>query len=352
MVRVVNTAKENIKSPYLTLSHSWGPPNFLQLKKENEGRLMGEGATITELTPNFQQAISVAKFIGIRYIWIDSLCIMQGPGGDFKSEGQLMHKVYRHSHCNIAIADSLDSEGGLFRQRNPANIVPMSIEADGTGKLPRGNWRILEDDLWDEELLATKIYTRGWVFQERMLSPRILHFAASQIFWDCSTLSACEAFPRGLPHALDAKASIDRHWRGRMQRMLSDTPQGYGEPVVGANDDSIENFWLSALLSYTSCNLTNQDDKSVAIWSVAKLVRDILGEQYGGGLWENNLEEQLAWHSYNMTSEGCSRIPELQSRYPSWSWASIKAPIIAHSRLSKARQYVVTNHAGDAIRFE
>lgn len=76
MVRVVNTAKENITGPYLTLSHSWGPPNFLQLKRENESRLTGEGVIIRELTLNFQQAISVAKFIGIRYIWIDSLCIM------------------------------------------------------------------------------------------------------------------------------------------------------------------------------------------------------------------------------------------------------------------------------------
>ncbi|OAG01999.1 HET-domain-containing protein [Paraphaeosphaeria sporulosa] len=352
MVRIVQTAKENITGPYLTLSHSWGPPTFLQLKRDNESELMGKGVMITELTPNFQQAISVAKFIGMRYIWIDSLCIIQGPGGDFKSEGQLMHKVYRHSHCNIAIADSSDSEGGLFRQRNPVDILPTSIEADGTGKLPRGTWRILEDDLWDKELLATKIYTRGWVFQERMLSPRILHFAASQIFWDCSTLSACEALPRGLPHSLDAKASTDRHWRGRMQRMPADTPQKYDEPIVGASDDSIEIFWRSALLRYTSCNLTNQGDKSVAIWSIAKLVRDILGERYGGGLWEANLEEQLAWHSHDVVFEGDARLPELQSRYPSWSWASMKGPIVAHSRLSTARQYVVENHVGDAITFE
>jgi hypothetical protein len=76
-----------------------------------------------------------------------------------------MHKVYRYSHCNIAVADSSDSEGGLFRQRKPSNIVPISFEADGSGKLERGTWRILKNDLWDDELLATKIYTRGWVFQ-------------------------------------------------------------------------------------------------------------------------------------------------------------------------------------------
>lgn len=78
-----------------------------------------------------------------------------------------MHKVYRHSFCNIAIADSEDSEGGLFRGRGSVDIIPIEIEADGNGKLERGNWRILRDGLWDEELLSTKIYTRGWVFQGR-----------------------------------------------------------------------------------------------------------------------------------------------------------------------------------------
>jgi hypothetical protein len=185
-----------------------------------------------------------------------------------------------------------------------------------------------------------------------MLAPRIIHFAVSQIFWDCSTLSACEALPRGLPQALDAIASTDRHWRGRMQQMTIEASSKHQQPLIGANDDSMETFWRSALLNYTSCNLTNQGDKSVAIWSIAKLVRDNLGDVYGGGLWEANLEEQLAWHARDLAKEGCSRIPELQTRYPSWSWASMKGPIIARSRLPKARQYTVTNHAGGAIAFK
>ena len=76
MVRVVDTAREGIMEPYLTLSHSWGPPTFLQLKRSNEKVLMGQGVQTSDLTINFQQAISVARFIGIRYIWIDSICIV------------------------------------------------------------------------------------------------------------------------------------------------------------------------------------------------------------------------------------------------------------------------------------
>lgn len=184
-----------------------------------------------------------------------------------------------------------------------------------------------------------------------MLAPRILHFAGSQIFWDCSTLSACETFPHGLPHSLDAHASTDRHWRGRMQ-LASPDKSSDEQPLIGEDDDSMETFWRAAVLSYTSCDLTNQGDKSIAIWSIAKLVRDILGETYGGGLWEANLEEQLAWHVRDPAPVDLGRIHELQHLYPSWSWASIKGPVVAHNRLARARQYVVTNHTGDAIAFQ
>lgn len=184
-----------------------------------------------------------------------------------------------------------------------------------------------------------------------MLAPRILHFAASQIFWDCSTVSACESLPNGLPHALDARAATDRNWRGRMQ-LMSDDSSKYEQPLVGAVDDSVETFWRSALLNYTSCNLTAQSDKSVAVWSIAKLVRDTLGEAYAVGMWENQLEEQLAWYPRDLGSENEARIPELQYRYPSWSWASLKGPILSSGRLSKARQYVITDHSGDAISFK
>lgn len=171
MVKIVDTKKNGIKSRYCTLSHSWGTSIFLQLKVENQAELMGPGVKVSRLSKNFQQAISAARFMGERYIWIDSLCIRQGKGGDFIEQGQLMHLVYSYSFCNIAIADSSDGEGGLFRDRNPSDILPACYESDGTGKLAKGTWRVLREDLWSTDLLGTKIYTRGWVFQGKQRPP-------------------------------------------------------------------------------------------------------------------------------------------------------------------------------------
>ena len=345
-IRVVETTPNNIKGPYLTLSHCWGKATLLTLTREEEARLKGPGAHMTELPKNFQEAIVVARFIGLQYIWIDSLCICQGKGGDFETEGQLMHKVYRYSYCNIAIADSSDSRGGIFRDRDPYSIIPPKLSTDTSSKLGEGTWRILPSDLWTSSLLGSKIYTRGWVFQERMLSPRILHFANSQIFWDCCTLSATETLPSGLPHTLDALASTDRHWRGRIQSVSY--PQK--SVVVGANDGSMETFWKTSVANYTNCDLTNQEDKTFAIWSIAKLVRDVLDEDYGGGMWEFGLEEQLAWQV--KTSSADMRLVELESRWPSWTWASVKGAVIPHDRiLTDPRTYTVLNHKREPISF-
>jgi hypothetical protein len=169
-VRLVKTALEGVTGPYITLSHCWGPRTkeneFLSTQGETEKDYMTIGIKISALSTNFQQAISVAKFIGVRYIWIDSLCIIQGEHSDFPIEGSLMHKVYRNSYCNIAAADAEDSRGGVFRGRNPADILPGKYEGDGgSAMFGTKTWRIVPENLWEEELLGSSIYTRGWVFQ-------------------------------------------------------------------------------------------------------------------------------------------------------------------------------------------
>jgi hypothetical protein len=179
-----------------------------------------------------------------------------------------------------------------------------------------------------------------------MLSPRIIHFTRSQVFWDCSAVSACETLPEGLPFALSAIATTDRRWRGRLQRQNSD--QGVSSLPV---EDSLESFWKTAVLNYTSCELTNQADKAFAIWSVAKLVRDNLqpANQYGCGFWSIALHEQLAWQV--KASKRDARLDALQFLFPSWSWASVNAPIQIQDRIVARRCYTIKNHEGAPLSF-
>lgn len=178
-----------------------------------------------------------------------------------------------------------------------------------------------------------------------MLAPRILHFTKHQIFWDCASLSACETIPSGLPQPLDDEAETDRHWRLRLQTSESLRHR----PLYGSADNSLEHFWRASVRKYTSCDLTMPGDKLKAIWGIAKLVRNALQEEYGAGLWEGYLEEQLAWRVVECTLD--ERPPEL-SHNPSWSWASMSGAIEVQPRIGLLeRHYVVRDHDGRPISF-
>lgn len=170
-IKVVETKANNIKGPYATLSHCWGIPNPEISKKDaltqkTKFELMSVGIEWEMLSRNFKQAIKIARFLRLEYMWIDSLCIIQGDKADWTIEGSLMHKVYRNSYCNIAAADAKDSAGGLFREREPFEVLPARFAADGISPtFGRKTWRIVREDLWEQSLLKTPLYGRGWVFQ-------------------------------------------------------------------------------------------------------------------------------------------------------------------------------------------
>ncbi|KAF2801733.1 HET-domain-containing protein [Mytilinidion resinicola] len=357
-VKLIETKKTTIKGPYVSLSHCWGTIPFTTLTPKNLESFK-DGIGWEKLSRNFQDAITVTRFLGISYIWIDSLCIIQGQEGDFPAEAPFMHQYYRNAYCNIAAADSPNSTGGLFRGRHATQILPDKYSVDDKSTIfGDKKWRIVNQDIWHTQLLKTVIYTRGW----RMLAPRIIHFAKDQIFWDCATMSACETFPSGLPQPLDTAAATDRHWRGRLQ----ETGSIRHHPLAGASDDSLEQFWISAVRNYTSCNLTKGSDKLMAVWGIAKLVRDALEEEYGAGLWAYRLEEQLAWRVSECTLD--ARPTDLRDN-PSWSWASMNGTIELANRvvqvayyektdlhqtpkLVEERHYGVTDHHGEPISFQ
>ncbi len=180
-----------------------------------------------------------------------------------------------------------------------------------------------------------------------MLAPRILHFAHKQIFWDCPSLSACETLPSGLPQPMDSVAGPDRHWRARLQE-----PEDSKEPLAGATDQSMPAFWKTVVHKYTSCDLTNGEDKLIAMWGIAKLIRDIMAIEYGDGLWEENLEDHLAWRVAECKDPKDLNVRNAVADIPSWSWASMNGAIIVPDRLTDESHYRVTDHKGRPLRFD
>jgi hypothetical protein len=264
---------------------------------------------LRSLPKTFQDCMHVLRRLGGRYIWIDSLCIIQDNLQDWQDESSQMGEIYYHGICNIAATAAANGSDGLFFSRNPITIRPIQANIPSTSSSRRSKFIIIDDELWMRSVERSPLCQRGWVYQERLLSPRTLHFGASQIYWECRTHSCCESYPLGLDDVMR---------RGRMKEI------GWLKPLVPALYDDALLIWSRIVTSYSGCNLTYETDKLVAISGLAMRLSTRMGARYCAGLWERSLPIQLLWKS--------DRYRGRHSRYseyvaPSWSWASVNGVI-------------------------
>jgi hypothetical protein len=151
---------------YVTLSHCWGSKGFVKLTTGTYDTFTSTGVPWKDIktNENFVGAVQVAWKLGVRYIWIDSLCIKQDDAGDWDKQAGKMKDVYRHSYCNISASSSPDCGGGLFHDRD-SNGVGITRYTGVSGLLQGRTWRIIPGDLWKTSLLGEPLYSRAWVFQ-------------------------------------------------------------------------------------------------------------------------------------------------------------------------------------------
>ncbi|KAH7383209.1 heterokaryon incompatibility protein-domain-containing protein [Pyrenochaeta sp. MPI-SDFR-AT-0127] len=336
-VRLIHTTDEPPTSPYTTLSHRWGGSHFIQLT-QSKLKDFHTGIPISNMPRTFQEAIFVSRQQGIRYLWIDSLCIIQDPNdlSDWLREASLMDKVYSHSHCNISASDAENSSEGLFRKHGPQTHVidKVALCLKGLNQVRQfAECTVIEYYFWQRNIEECPVNRRGWVFQERVLSPRVLHFGHDQLFWECLEHAACEKYLLGMPETSDSylspriKIDIDIH-------NLRDKGLDLSR--------HLEKLWVQLVATYSSTTLTNPSDKLIAISGIAKRIASLVNDTYLAGMWRNDLETQLIWQidNYTNVSEMSTSRP-LKYRAPSWSWASVDGPIWLEMGKGRGRHIMV-----------
>jgi hypothetical protein len=174
------------------LSHRWGELTDEQKQrycttKENITR-RGEGFKIDELPRTFQDAVKVTRELRIRYLWIDSLCIIQygDSGEDWKCESMRMEDVYTSAYCTVAATSAVNSNSGFLKRSISSEYVYVQ---DDSGRAVYVCTNVAD---FDKEVEEANLNTRGWVMQERLLSCRTIHFGANQIYWECGKGVYCE----------------------------------------------------------------------------------------------------------------------------------------------------------------
>ncbi|KAN0098221.1 HET domain containing protein [Hyaloscypha variabilis] len=294
----ITTTNEHLRVNYLALSHRWGKSRFATLKKSSI-RELERRIPATGLSQTFRDAISVCHRLCVRYLWIDSLCIIQDCADDWNREASMMAKVYQNSYCILAASEAEKPHQGLFRQRDTTLFTPLGVLYErATGASEHYNCLY---DSWLHATEETPLRKRGWVLQEHRLSPRTIHFA-TPIIWECRELTASEAELSGISNG------DKRKWPSKKIQSPAPRPQAMD------------------LLDH-ECALTRPEDKLVAISGIARVIAAKLEDEYLGGIWRKYITNGLLWVT-NSTLETREASRSVSYIAPSWSWASVDGPIL------------------------
>ena len=319
--RLCDSSHLPISTRYATLSHRWGAAKLLRLTL-GAVESWKESIPASQIPLTYRDAMEAAKQIAVRYLWIDSLCIIQDSVEDWRREAATMGDVYGNSYCNLMAASvTPDSTSGLFTHRNPSDLQPCVIKppndlVDGTHGQ---SYYCFPINIWNRGVSQSPLFTRGWVMQELMLAPRILHFGKDQTFWECLELRACESLPGGIPTESKVKPSLDD----------VSASSSYSSR---RNASSLTPYyrWEAIIDRYSTTSLTFPErDKLTALSGITRRVE--MGDRYLAGLWENYLITQLLWERQDLSKV----IRPTKYQAPSWSWASINGPI----QVSGGEQY-------------
>ncbi|KAG5768841.1 hypothetical protein H9Q72_003743 [Fusarium xylarioides] len=323
--RLIISEHERPEGCYAALSHCWGEdPKFLMLTSQNISDFCSE-IKLQTLPASFRDAIMTCRRISIPYIWIDSLCILQsglGSHGDWLSHSEAMHLVYHNCTLNISIDVSENPHGGAFRSRNPTYLQGCYVWSPffAPPYSSSRNEHIMGDTierpaLWNICAIFTAddfswarvdlpLSNRAWVFQERLLSPRTLHFGSDRISWECDrNRNLTEYLPEGVN---------DDIWNGfdcLAQNAFSVREKG-----------DLFTYYYDLVFPYTNRKLSHPDeDKLVAFAAVARGCIPWFGSDYCAGIFRSTMPHGLLWGMSPIGPLGRSKV----YRAPSWSWASL-----------------------------
>lgn len=187
---------------YVALSHRWGDPKVhtrFCLLHDNLDFYKKKGIILDKLPQTFKDAVKVTRALKIRYLWIDSLCIIQEDGEDWKAECQRMEMVFSCAYLTIAATSASGSTDGFLKPRpldGPNTRVAHFFTSDKNGTDDSKFYVCNAIDNFKRDVEEAELSKRGWVYQERALSRRTIHFTDTQVYWECGKGIRCETLTK------------------------------------------------------------------------------------------------------------------------------------------------------------
>ncbi|KAF2452060.1 HET-domain-containing protein [Karstenula rhodostoma CBS 690.94] len=321
--------RENVpgRPVYACLSHCWGRSNDLtKTTLEN----IDEFKTLIpwkDLTKTFRDAVEICRRAEINFLWIDSLCIIQGCKDDWDEQAPQMASIYRSAFVTIAATNSKETIEGCYRTAGADYLAKCVPGTDvyvrrQPSKFPT-HWASISSEEWP-------LLNRGWIYQEMRLSRRVLHFCSQEVIWECQNArrseSGCSDKPLGSKDTQTYKTTM------------------YGAVPYSKLAEDPRKLWYRTVQDYSRLQLTFEKDKMPAL---AALTRDMetlrADDRFLAGLWEKTLLLDLLWMVWPSPKTG--RLATW--RAPTWSWACVQSQVMWGSSVD----HVLESVKVDDIRY-
>ncbi|KAF8969731.1 heterokaryon incompatibility protein-domain-containing protein, partial [Flammula alnicola] len=305
-----------IKGYYCTLSYVWGGEQHQKTTAANIDTYVREGINVP-LPQTIADAIFVTHKLGVRYLWVDALCIIQDSFEDKVKELANMGRIYRDSSLTISVLSAYRADEGFLpdERTSVVSLGRMLLKYDIPRQDPSLGYK--------HQTVATHspLDERGWCLQESILSPRRLIFQPPYVQYKCRSFSQNFTPDRWEKETASGYSQSDYI----LFTIAKDTSASGG----GVADDKLRERWEQILSSYTRCKITVPNDKLVALAGVAEVFQSISQDDYLAGLWRRTLLNDLLWKPFGPIGPDEVLPPRpVEYRAPTWSWASVGDVVI------------------------
>lgn len=359
--RLCETCEKDDVEPFAALSYCWGGDQPLKLTKSTRIQLL-ERIKPEELPQTLSDAIDVTVSLGIKYLWIDALCIIQDDDDDKGRELGKMSMIYSCALVTLVASRAEAVQKGFLQDRLIGKIPGFGLRGYLPASepcvflIPRQDFENMGRSDISKAKKASYISQRAWCFQERLLSPRIIDFGAVQTLWWCQESEdasghgrpqwtdgwekpgpdedhssmgivakelACWEYPEAQRKA-DADARKKRKaresWYGKIEKQVIGQLATLG---ISKDMETRSGQWARVVERYTLRQLSFYTDRLPAISAMAQVFHSRNKSDYVAGLWADMMPRALLW------GRGSSYLwPRPGGGYcgPTWSWVAMAGP--------------------------
>ncbi|ETS80814.1 hypothetical protein PFICI_08343 [Pestalotiopsis fici W106-1] len=318
---------------YVALSYCWGPDpsnHSPTITANFRARCQPGGLLLNELPSAIKDAISVTEEIGIRFIWVDALCIVQDDLQDKEKELGVMNQYYKRAYLTIA-ASTPDCNSGFLRQMGrcethtdfplPRDLVPLDVFCLERDRDSGGSAKVYVREENPYQLALEPINERAWTLQESLLSSRVLFFG-HRVIWFCRHGTHSDGGSEDWSFDENNLESTRREFQMRLATRRQEENNRSHTP--NSDDDrDMYDIWHRIVGNYSRRAMSRPEDKLPALSGLASEFAAMCKDEYIAGLWRSNLLRDLLWS----TRDSAMHYPDVW-RAPTWSWASVDDTVL------------------------